>query len=98
MNQTSAIAASLIIAFLVFVTVRGELPAYLSVFTGSSPTPTNTVAGAVKETASNFIGGTPQENPLVSFPGWKGLGGFGDIGGFGGGTSTFSPSPELLGL
>lgn len=31
MNQTSAIAAALIIAFVVFVTVRGELPCYLEV-------------------------------------------------------------------
>lgn len=31
MNQTSAIAGSLIIAFIVFITVRGELPCYLGV-------------------------------------------------------------------
>jgi hypothetical protein len=35
--QTSWIAASLLAAFLVFVTVRGELPAYIAVFTGVSP-------------------------------------------------------------
>ncbi len=32
MNQTSIIAASLVIGFIVFVTTRGELPAYLAVF------------------------------------------------------------------
>lgn len=34
MSQSSIIAAALIVAFLVFITVRGELPAYLAVFTG----------------------------------------------------------------
>lgn len=36
MNQTSAIAAALVIGFVVFITVRGELPAYLAVFTGAA--------------------------------------------------------------
>jgi len=31
MNQTSIIAGTLIIAFIVFVTIRGELPSYLKV-------------------------------------------------------------------
>ena len=31
MPQTSVIAAAVIIGFIVFVTVRGELPAYLAV-------------------------------------------------------------------
>lgn len=31
MNQTSIIAGALIVAFIVFVTVRGELPCYLKV-------------------------------------------------------------------
>ena len=35
MDQTGLIAAAIIIGFVVFVTVRGELPAYLSVFTGN---------------------------------------------------------------
>lgn len=39
MNQTSIIAGSLIVAFFVFITVRGELPYYMAVFTGSSPAP-----------------------------------------------------------
>ena len=35
MDQTGLIAAAIIIGFVVFVTVRGELPSYLSVFTGN---------------------------------------------------------------
>lgn len=31
MNQTSIIAGALIVAFIVFITVRGELPCYLKV-------------------------------------------------------------------
>jgi hypothetical protein len=32
MNQTSIIAGALVIGFIVFITVRGELPQYLGVF------------------------------------------------------------------
>jgi hypothetical protein len=31
MNQTSTIAAALIIGFIVYITVKGELPKYLAV-------------------------------------------------------------------
>lgn len=31
MTQTSAIAGSLIVAFIVFITIRGQLPCYLNV-------------------------------------------------------------------
>jgi hypothetical protein len=31
MNQTSIIAAALIVGFIVFITTRGELPKYLAV-------------------------------------------------------------------
>lgn len=31
MNQTSIIAAALIVGFVVFITIRGELPKYLAV-------------------------------------------------------------------
>lgn len=33
--QTSWIAASLLVAFVIFITVRGELPEYIAVFTGT---------------------------------------------------------------
>lgn len=36
LSQTSIIAASLILAYIVFITVRGELPAFLAVFTGDA--------------------------------------------------------------
>ncbi len=95
MNQTSAIAAALIIAFVVFITVRGELPGYLSVFTGTAPpaVSTQSVTGAVKETASNFIkdpiqypsGGINMPSPWGS--------GFGSDFGFGGGGSGFDSPP-----
>jgi hypothetical protein len=32
MSQTSIIFAALVLAFLIFITMRGELPAYISVF------------------------------------------------------------------
>ena len=35
MSQTSVIAAATIIAFFVFITVRGELPQYISVLDGT---------------------------------------------------------------
>lgn len=38
MSQTSATAAALIIAFLIFITVRGELPYYFGAF-GLGPMP-----------------------------------------------------------
>ena len=38
MSQTSLIAAGLVIGFIVFVTIKGELPAYIAVFTGAVKT------------------------------------------------------------
>jgi len=47
LSQTSIIAASLVIAFVVFITVRGELPAYLSIFgVGSGSTPAGSSGSA----------------------------------------------------
>lgn len=46
MQQSSVIAAALIIGFIVFVTARGELPKYLQVF-GISPSPNVGAANAV---------------------------------------------------
>lgn len=48
MNQNSIIAFSLIVGFIVFITVRGELPAYLAVL--------GLGAGATSGT-SNLLGG-----------------------------------------
>lgn len=49
-SQTSIIAASLVLAFFVFITVRGELPAYLAVYTGAVA-PADPTAGI---TQANF--------------------------------------------
>ena len=69
-NQTSLIAAALIIAFLVFITVRGELPAYIAVFTGTAPAPagsgsTNTGArnAAFSGTGNDTLGNRPLGAP-----------------------------------
>lgn len=40
MPQTSTIAAALIIGFIVFITVRGELPKYLTILGLSATAPT----------------------------------------------------------
>lgn len=45
MNQSSIIAAGLVIGFIVFITVRGELPGYIAVFDGTA-TPSPTTVGA----------------------------------------------------
>ena len=36
MSQTSLIAAGLVIGFIVFITIKGELPQYIAVFTGAA--------------------------------------------------------------
>ena len=95
MNQTSVIAAALIIAFIVFITVRGELPGYLSVFTGTAPPATSTASttGAIAETASNFIRTDPTQypgGPTLPTP-WGSA--FGSDFGFGGGGSAFETPP-----
>jgi hypothetical protein len=55
MSQTSIIAGALIVAYMVFITVRGELPAYLAVFTGTGAAPPAGVAPPV--------GGGPYTDP-----------------------------------
>lgn len=76
MSQSAITAGALVIAFLIFVTVRGELPAYLGAFGLGAYA--NTTAGATAAgfgIASNLTalaGNTPQA------PGQCG-GGFGPI-------------------
>lgn len=59
MSQTSIIAASLIVAYIVFITVRGELPAYLGVLTGKgTPDKNSGVSGATSSGSSgSYFGG-----------------------------------------
>lgn len=64
LSQSSAIAASLIIAFIVFVTVRGELPCYLEVMGIAS---TGCKVPGVTGTAPGFnlFGTNPTSTPGV---------------------------------
>lgn len=55
MNQTSIIAASLIVAYVVFITVRGELPAYLAVFTGPPGATSSGAGGKLAGVIKNFL-------------------------------------------
>ncbi len=61
MNQTSAIAGSLIVAFIVFVTVRGELPCYMQVLgiATDSACPVGTASGTASSVSSGnrFVAG-----------------------------------------
>lgn len=61
MNQTSVIAAALVLGYIVFVTVRGELPVWLQVLgitPGlSGPTTTPAPAGGGKGSSSGGTGG-----------------------------------------
>ena len=41
MSQTSTIAAGLVIGFIVFITIKGELASYVAVFDGSAAPKTN---------------------------------------------------------
>lgn len=52
MPQTSTIAFALIVGFIVFVTVRGELPQYLCVVGIGSNCSSGTVASGVVSSAS----------------------------------------------
>lgn len=52
--QTSTIAFALIVGFIVFVTVRGELPKYIGVLTGSGSTPSSTPSATNGNAASNI--------------------------------------------
>ena len=49
MNQSSVIVASVLLAFFVFITARGQLPAYLAVFL---PSASNSASNA--STSSNL--------------------------------------------
>lgn len=60
MSQSSSIAAALIIGFIVFITVRGELPSYLAVFNGqapATPAPGTKTPAAPGTTAGNNLFG-----------------------------------------
>lgn len=64
MSQTSAIAGSIILAFIVFITVRSELPCYLGVLGissgagGKCPSP-KIGSTSTSSTSSSGAGGSP---------------------------------------
>lgn len=83
LSQSSVIAAAMIVAFFVFVTVRGELPYYLGVLTGkgrgtASATPSGFNSGFSGPGVGIGIGpggisiGTGGINIGVGFPGGSG--------------------------
>lgn len=57
-NQSTFIAGSLAAAFLLFITVRGELPTYLGFLlgssTGASAAPAQTSASTSSQTGSDY--------------------------------------------
>jgi hypothetical protein len=74
MSQTSIIAAALVVAFVVFVTVRGELPKYLAVFTGTAPAGGTTGTGGSGGSGgsapwSQFLPSEPATGPTTEPPG-----------------------------
>lgn len=91
-NQTSIIAASLIIAFIVFVTVRGELPGYIGVFNGQGPTCNSGISVTGTSSFSAGAGGggfkiginLPDINIPIGGGGLGVQGGGTTLGGFGG--------------
>jgi hypothetical protein len=64
-NQTSVIAAAMVIAWVIFITVRGELQGYLKVLgIGSGAAAPATIAGGVTQTSA-IPGGVTQTGPLT---------------------------------
>lgn len=53
--MTSRIAGALVLAFIIFVVVRGELPSYLGVLGLNSSVPSPATGGAVSTAASNTV-------------------------------------------
>lgn len=55
MSQSNAIFGALFIAFIVFVTVRGELPTYINLLRGNTTTVVNGNTSNVQATSSNSV-------------------------------------------
>lgn len=82
MSQSSITAAALVIAFLIFVTVRGELPRYLAAF-GFGPGANSSAAAqnagfGIASNLTALAGNTPQAQASKGIS--IGLPGLGSIG------------------
>ena len=58
MRQSTIIFGSLLLAFVIYITLRGQLPAYLGLFTGKGTTATtdsSTKTSPDKSSSSNFM-------------------------------------------
>lgn len=82
MSQSSITAAALVIAFLIFITVRGELPKYLGAFgigQGALASPASQAAGfGLASNITALAGNTPQAQSQKGFS--IGIPGLGSIG------------------
>ena len=56
MRQSTAIFGTLILAFVIYITLRGQLPRYLSLFTGANVGGTNTGSNSKGGKASDGLG------------------------------------------
>ena len=94
MTQTSAIAGGLVVAFVVFITVKGQLPCYLQVLgisnAGGASCPSNVTpspTATAPAQGAGFIGGGGGSSIGISLPpiniGLPGLGGDSSGPGFG---------------
>ena len=58
MQQSNVIFAAIFLAFLIFITIKGELPAYLAIFFGSSGASGSASAGGASASADAIKPGT----------------------------------------
>lgn len=94
MSQSSSIAAALIIAFIVFITVRGQLPCYfniLGIATGGGCNVSG-VAGAGAITLTGNVGGVGVTVGSGTGPGAGGVSFPGSGPTFGGGIGFATPT------
>lgn len=70
MSQSTLIAGALVLAYLFYITAKGELPSYLGVFFGTVNTSAATSAAAATAASLGTTG-----IPLTTGPGDLGLGG-----------------------
>ncbi len=95
MRQSTAVVLTMMAAFLVFVTVRGELPAYLNVLFGPVPaagasSSTTATATSAASSASGLLSGVSSILTGGASAGLFGGGGSTDFGG-GGDITTALP-------